>query len=75
VDLVAGLGVPRAHIRVIAPLPNKKAENLKVVREELAHKGLSVIVARRACVRYAKEIKEHQREREAHANDCEGSAR
>jgi indolepyruvate ferredoxin oxidoreductase alpha subunit len=75
VDLVAGLGVPRAHIRVIVPLPNKKAENLKVVREELAHQGLSVIVARRACVRYAKEIKEHQREREAHANDCEGSAR
>jgi indolepyruvate ferredoxin oxidoreductase alpha subunit len=28
-----------------------------VIREELAHEGLSVIIARRACVTYAKEIK------------------
>lgn len=66
VGLLAGLGVKREHLRVISPLPQKKAENIKVVKEELAHQGLSVIVARRACVRYAKEIKEHQREREAH---------
>lgn len=70
VDLVAGLGVRREHIRVIQPLPNKKDENLRVVREELAHTGLSVIIARRACVRYAKEIKQHQREREATSCDC-----
>lgn len=77
VDLVAGLGVDRSHIRVITPLPNKKAENVQIVREELAHKGLSVIIARRACVRYAKEIKEHQREREAAREDCDcaGSCR
>ncbi len=66
VDLVAGLGVKRQHIRVISPVPQKKAENMAVVKEELAHQGLSVIIARRACVRYAKEIKEHQRERAAH---------
>jgi indolepyruvate ferredoxin oxidoreductase alpha subunit len=66
VNLLAGLGVNRKHIRVINPVPQKKAENLAIVREELAHEGLSVIVARRACVRYAKEIKEHQRERAAH---------
>ena len=73
VDLVAALGVTREHIRVIAPLPNKKTENVKIVREELAHQGLSVIIARRACVRYAKEIKQHQRDRDAahhHDGDC-----
>ncbi len=74
VDLVAGLGVKRPHIRVITPLANKKAENLAVVREELAHAGLSVIIARRPCVVYAKEIKQQQRERAAahhhHAGDC-----
>jgi indolepyruvate ferredoxin oxidoreductase alpha subunit len=73
VDLVAALGVRREHIRVIAPLPNRKAENVEVVREELAYEGLSVIIARRACVRYVKEIKQHQRERDAahhHDGDC-----
>lgn len=79
VALVAGLGVNRKHIRVITPVPQKKAENLAVVREELAHQGLSVIIARRACVRYAKEIKEQRREREAELLDepdcanCRGS--
>ncbi|MDP1823303.1 MAG: thiamine pyrophosphate-dependent enzyme [Archangium sp.] len=79
VDLVAGLGVHRKHIRVITPVPQKKAENLAVVKEELAHQGLSVIIARRACVRYAKEIKENKRERDAAHHDdpdcanCTGS--
>jgi indolepyruvate ferredoxin oxidoreductase, alpha subunit len=73
VELVAGLGVKREHIRVMVPLPREKAENVRIVRDELAHKGLSVIIARRACVRYAKEIKQHQRERDAahhHEGDC-----
>lgn len=71
VDLVAGLGVKRKHIRVITPVPQKRAENLAVVREELAHEGLSVIIARRSCVRYAKEIKENRKEREAHLHHRE----
>jgi len=58
VDLVAGLGVPRAHIRIVEPTAHKKHHTMVVIREELAHIGLSVIVARRACVTYAKEIKE-----------------
>ena len=57
VDLVAGLGVAREHIRIIEPTVHKKAHNLTVIREEIAHPGLSVVVARRACVTYAKEIK------------------
>jgi indolepyruvate ferredoxin oxidoreductase alpha subunit len=65
VDLVAGLGVPRERIRIIKPVPNRKEENVRVIREEIAHEGLSVIVARRACVTYAKVIKEHRRERNA----------
>jgi indolepyruvate ferredoxin oxidoreductase, alpha subunit len=73
VDLVAGLGVKREHIRVILPLPKRKAENVRIVRDELAYKGLSVIIARRACVRYTKEIKQQQRERHPahhHDGDC-----
>lgn len=58
VDLVAGLGVPRAHIRIVEPTAHKKHHTITVIREEMAYTGLSVIVARRACVTYAKEIKE-----------------
>ncbi|MDD5478179.1 thiamine pyrophosphate-dependent enzyme [Rhodoferax sp.] len=57
VDLVAGLGVPRAHIRIVVPSPHKKQHTTETIRQELAYVGLSVIVARRACVTYAKEVK------------------
>jgi indolepyruvate ferredoxin oxidoreductase alpha subunit len=65
VNLVAGLGVPREHIRVVSPVPKNKDENVRVIREEIAYQGLSVIIARRACVTYAKVIKQHRRERAA----------
>ncbi len=58
VNLVAGLGVPREHIRIVVPSPHKKHHTQETIREELAYVGLSVIIARRACVTYAKEIKD-----------------
>jgi len=61
VDLVAGLGVPREHIRVVTPSWQKKEQTLVTIREELAYTGLSVIIARRACVTYAKQIKLYKR--------------
>jgi indolepyruvate ferredoxin oxidoreductase alpha subunit len=67
VDLVAGLGVPRERIHVISPTPQKKADNVRLIREEIARDDLSVIIARRACVTYAKAIKEHRRCRSAAA--------
>ena len=57
VELVAGLGVPREHIRLVEPTRHKKEHTVSVIRHELAYEGLSVIIARRACVTYAKEIK------------------
>ncbi len=63
VDLVAGLGVPRSRIHIVSPTPQKKAENVRLIRDEIARDGLSVIVARRACVTYAKVIKERRRSR------------
>ncbi|MBE0473374.1 thiamine pyrophosphate-dependent enzyme [Rhodoferax sp.] len=64
VNLVAGLGVPREHIRIVVPSPHKKHHTMETIREELAYTGLSVIIARRACVTYAKEIKEIKETRE-----------
>lgn len=45
-----GLGADPAHVRVITPLPNRHAENVEIMKEELGYNGLSVIVSRRECI-------------------------
>ncbi len=51
--LIEGVGVPAEHIKVIEPLPKNHERNVQVIREELDHKGLSVIIAVRECVTYS----------------------
>jgi len=58
VELVKGLGVDPAHIRVIVPLPKNRERNADVFREEIAYHGLSVIISRRECVVAARKRKE-----------------
>jgi indolepyruvate ferredoxin oxidoreductase alpha subunit len=48
--LVEGLGVPKEHLRTIEPLPKNHDKNVQIIKDELAHRGLSVIVAVRECV-------------------------
>ncbi len=48
--VLRGLGVDPDHLRVIDPHPKRHAENVETVRREIEHHGLSVIVARRACI-------------------------
>ena len=48
--MIEGLGVPREHLRVIEPLPKTLEENARVIKEEIEHPGLSVIVAVRECL-------------------------
>jgi len=55
--LLAGLGVDPNHLRVIVPLPRNHQENVKVIKEELSHHGLSVIIARRECIQIVGEKK------------------
>ena len=49
--LVAGLGVDPSHTFVIRPHPADHAANVRRLREELRYEGLSVMIARRPCVR------------------------
>ena len=49
-DIVRGIGVEEAHIRIITPLRRNHEENVKIFQEELEYKGVSVIIARRECV-------------------------
>jgi indolepyruvate ferredoxin oxidoreductase alpha subunit len=55
--MIEGLGVPKEHIRVIAPLPKNLEKNAEVMKEELDHNGLSVIVAVRECLVEARKRK------------------
>ncbi len=49
-----GVGVEKEHIRVVVPLPKNMEEIKQVLREEVAYKGVSVIVARRECIQTLK---------------------
>lgn len=48
--LIEGLGVPKDHIRTIEPLPKNHEKNVRVIKDEIEHRGLSVVVAVRECV-------------------------
>ena len=45
-----GLGVEPEHVRVVVPLPKNMDEITKVIREEIAYPGVSVIIPRRECM-------------------------
>ncbi|MDD8024869.1 MAG: thiamine pyrophosphate-dependent enzyme [Acidobacteriota bacterium] len=53
-DIIRGVGVPAERIRIITPLPKFHEDNVKVFREEIARRGLSVVVAVRECLEEAK---------------------
>ncbi|OGD09291.1 MAG: indolepyruvate ferredoxin oxidoreductase [Candidatus Aminicenantes bacterium RBG_13_62_12] len=52
--MIEGLGVAKEHIRKIEPLPKNLDKNVRIIREEISHRGLSVIVAVRECLEEAK---------------------
>jgi indolepyruvate ferredoxin oxidoreductase alpha subunit len=52
--IIEGAGVPKEHIRVITPLPKFHDKNVRILKEEIGHPGLSVIVADRECLEEAR---------------------
>jgi len=52
-SICLGLGVSRDHLRVIVPLRKNHDENVSIMREELAYRGVSVILAQRECIQTA----------------------
>ena len=49
-QICEGLGVEKEHVRIIKPLKNHHAENVKIIDEELAYQGVSVIIPVRECI-------------------------
>jgi indolepyruvate ferredoxin oxidoreductase alpha subunit len=58
--IIEGVGVPKDHIRVITPLPKFHEQNVRIMKEEIEHPGVSVIVAVRECLEEAR--KKNKRE-------------
>ena len=52
-EICRGLGVEKAHIKTIIPLKSHLAENIAVLREEIAWEGVSVVIAQRECIETA----------------------
>ncbi len=48
--IVEGVGVAKDHLKIIEPLPKNVETNVRIIGEELAYHGLSVIVAVRECI-------------------------
>ena len=53
-DICLGLGAHPDHVRTIDSLPKNHDEMMRVFREEIDHKGLSVIISRRECIQTAR---------------------
>ena len=49
-EICKGTGVDAQHIREIIPLPKNHEENVRIIREEIEFKGVSVIIASRECI-------------------------
>ncbi|MCC6970611.1 MAG: hypothetical protein IT434_10355 [Phycisphaerales bacterium] len=58
IDIVRGLGVSPEHLHVIDPLPKHHEANVTLIRREIQHRGLSVIVPRRACIHVKRQSKD-----------------
>ena len=53
-DICRGLGAAPEHVRTIGSLPKNHEEMMKMFKEEIEYKGLSVIVSRRECIQTAR---------------------
>jgi indolepyruvate ferredoxin oxidoreductase alpha subunit len=52
-EICRGLGVEEAHLRMMNPLKKHHEENRKMLDEELAYEGVSVIISQRECIQTA----------------------
>jgi indolepyruvate ferredoxin oxidoreductase alpha subunit len=50
-EICLGLGVEPEHLRIYTPLRKNHEESLRILREEIAYQGVSVIIPQRECVR------------------------
>jgi len=49
-SICKGIGVEDGHIRLLKPLRKNHEENVRIISEEIAYLGVSVIIPRRECI-------------------------
>jgi indolepyruvate ferredoxin oxidoreductase alpha subunit len=52
-QICAGIGVAPEHIKVIVPIRKNHEENIRIMKEELEYRGVSVVIASRECIQTA----------------------
>lgn len=55
-DICLGVGVEKEHLRLMSPFKRNHETNVKIMKEELAYNGVSVIVSRRICIVESRKI-------------------
>ena len=61
-NICLGLGVEPEHVRVLLPLPKNHDDMVRVMKEELAYNGVSVIIAERECIQtFSQKKKENKK--------------
>lgn len=58
-QICRGIGVEEEHVRVVVPLAKNMEDMKRVIREEIAYHGVSVIIPRRECIQTAR--RHHQK--------------
>jgi indolepyruvate ferredoxin oxidoreductase alpha subunit len=58
--ILRGLGVEDDHLHVIDPLPQHHRENVELIKKEVEHRGLSVVIPTRACIHLARKNRKAQ---------------
>lgn len=58
--VVRGLGIKPDHMHVLEAHPRKTKENEEILRREVDHRGLSVIIAVRECIETVKRAKQEK---------------
>jgi indolepyruvate ferredoxin oxidoreductase alpha subunit len=56
-NICTGIGVDPDHIRVVVPLKKNHSQIVKVIKEEIDFKGVSVIIGRRECIQRISKVK------------------
>lgn len=70
VEICAGVGVEKEHIRVIEPLSKNFETNVAIMKEEIAYEGVSVIIASRECIQTQLRRKKEEKKNDPLVRNC-----
>ena len=63
-----GIGVAPEHIRVFVPLKKNHEQVVQIIREEMAFKGVSVVIGRRECIQRIAKVKKMNKKQAVNEN-------